>query len=65
MWLMNGVRITSSHSVANIWVGWSITGVGDFDADRRADILWQEAGGNVVIWKMDGSRIVGYSQVSE
>ena len=65
MWLMDGVRIASFHTVANIWIGWSITGVADFDGDRRADILWQEASGNVVIWKMDGTRLIAYGRVPE
>jgi FG-GAP-like repeat len=29
---------------------WTIAGVGDFDADGRADILWRDASGAVAIW---------------
>ena len=29
---------------------WMIAGVGDFDADGRADILWRDVSGAVAIW---------------
>ena len=30
-------------------------GTGDFDGDRRADILWQNNSGQVSIWEMTGT----------
>ena len=41
IWLIDGARIASFHTVGNVWTGWTISGVGDFDGDRRADILWR------------------------
>jgi hypothetical protein len=37
--------------------------VGDFDGDRRADILWRDASGDVAIWLMDGPRIASFHRV--
>ena len=36
---------------------WTIAGVGDFDANGTADILWRGASGNLSIWSMNGSVI--------
>jgi hypothetical protein len=42
-------------------LAWEVTGVGDFDGDRRADILWRHTNGEVAIWNMDGGLRVGES----
>jgi len=31
-------------------LGWTVQGVGDFDADGRADILWRDEAGSLAIW---------------
>jgi hypothetical protein len=40
-------------------LAWTIQGVGDFNEDGRADILWRQTGGQVAVWLMDGGRFVG------
>jgi FG-GAP-like repeat len=35
----------------------AIAGVGDFDGDGRADILWRDDTGNVFMWLMSGNVI--------
>jgi hypothetical protein len=42
-------------------LGYSIAGVGDFDHDGIADIMWRHTSGVVVIWKMaaDGTLVRG------
>ncbi len=39
--------------------------MGDFDGDRRADILWHEDSGRVAIWRMDGNNVIGYGLIHE
>jgi len=37
---------------------WTILGVGDFDGDGHADILWRDAAGNLAVWLMSGGAVV-------
>ena len=36
---------------------WSVSGIGDFNADGYSDILWRNANGDVAIWLMNGATI--------
>ena len=38
---------------------WTIEGVGDFNGDGKADILWRHSSGLVSIWLMNGTSISG------
>ena len=42
-------------------LNWIIKDIGDFNGDRKADILWYHAGnGDVGIWFMDGPAIFSW-----
>jgi FtsP/CotA-like multicopper oxidase with cupredoxin domain len=61
VWYLNGSGVVSS--VVTISTGgdlnWEIVGVGDFNNDGNADILWKnKATGDVVVWYLNGSGVV-------
>jgi hypothetical protein len=67
VWLMNGLTITSQGSPATVSPssGWNVVGVGDFNDDGKADILWQnDTSGEVYIWLMNGTGIASQGVVA-
>ena len=66
IWFMNGSTISSQGGVSLVSPssGWNIVGVGDFNGDGKADILWQNgASGLVYIWLMNGLTITSQAGV--
>jgi len=57
VWLMNGTAVGAGSGASQglPTVSWKIAGVGDFNADGKADILWRNSvsGGNA-LWTMNG-----------
>jgi autotransporter-associated beta strand protein len=67
IWEMNGTSpIAGGTQVIdpNPGPAWSAVGAGDFYGDGDADILWQNANGQVSIWEMDGTTRTGGGAVS-
>jgi hypothetical protein len=60
IWLMNGTSVASQGDLGIVSPssGWVIQGVGDFNGDGKADILWQNStSGEIYIWLMNGTAI--------
>jgi hypothetical protein len=57
-WLMDGLGVMEQGQIANACApgnSWRVAGVGDLDADGRADVIWHnEELGLVSGWLMDG-----------
>lgn len=51
-WLMNGATVTQGIVVGGSVAGYQATWAGDFDADGRAEIIYQNAAGNMWRWSL-------------
>ena len=69
-WTMNGSQIASSQAVtlggtlATPDSSWSVAGIGDFNGDGKADVLWRNTNGTLIDWTMNGSQIANEQQVT-
>jgi hypothetical protein len=67
IWLMDGAARPSKALVAapRIAPEWQIAGVGDLDADTKADLVWRNTQtGEVAEWLMDGTTVKTWSTLS-
>ena len=54
---MNGTSVASQAALAGPGLTWHVVGSGDFNADGKADILFQNIDGTPQIWTMNGSTV--------
>ena len=65
IWCMDGAAVIDQifpYRVSD--TDWKIDGIGDFNGDGKADLLWRyyatgEGTGTTIIWYMDGEMIIG------
>ena len=69
-WMMNGSTITSSShftyagAAVNPDQSWNVAGVGDFNGDGSADMLWRNNNGTLAEWLLNGSTISSSQQLT-
>ncbi len=60
LWQMDGTNVLSKNYLnptSKVDSSWKISGLGDFNADSKSDILWRNDDGDVDMWLMDGPNI--------
>jgi len=58
--LMDGTTLVSGQNVGfNPGTAWHAVNTGDYNADGKADILWQNDDGSPAVWLMDGTTLIG------
>ncbi|MBV9404085.1 MAG: family 16 glycosylhydrolase [Acidobacteriaceae bacterium] len=69
-WAMNGAQVVAGQedtfqgAVAAPNADWNVAGIGDFNADGHADILWRNLDGNLIDWIMNGSQIASSQAIT-
>jgi hypothetical protein len=58
IWEMNGANLLAFGTpAASMGSNWHIGGIGDFDGDRKSDILWVSDTNQVSVWSMNGTTV--------
>ena len=62
---MNGTTVASQANLSGPGLTWHVVGSGDFNADGKADILFQNIDGTPEIWTMNGSTVTSTKTLSD
>jgi hypothetical protein len=60
LWLGGGNALTQQSTNGAMGSDWTAYGVGDFNGDGAADLLWTSTGGQAAIWEMNGANLTGF-----
>ena len=61
IWMMDGATLKTAALLpadSVVSPGWTLKAVGDFNRDRKQDLVFQHRQGTVAVWFMDGTRRV-------
>ena len=68
VWFMDGINLMGATNFSPGQVPdttWKIVGVGDFNADSKSDLVWQnQSNGSIGVWFMDGINLMGATNFS-
>jgi hypothetical protein len=70
LWDMQGSTVTSSSAVTYQGnslapdASWSVAGVGDFNGDGPADMLWRQSNSTLELWQMNNSTVTSSSTIT-
>jgi hypothetical protein len=62
---MNGTTVASQASLAGPGLTWHVVGSGDFNADGKADIMFQNIDGTPQIWTMNGATVTSQTTLPD
>ena len=58
------IRQTALRSGPSESLGWRIVGAGDFNDDAQPDLLWQNAGGQLSLWYLNGTNFLSNGSIA-
>ena len=70
LWDMKGAQVMSSSIVTSNGgaiapdASWSVAGIGDFNNDGRADMLWRQSSGALALWQMNDASVAGSNLIT-
>jgi hypothetical protein len=57
------VQVLSATDLDLVPTGWNVAVTGDFNGDRKSDILWSNNNGDTSIWFMNGTTVSSLSDI--
>ena len=63
VWVMSGAQVAEAVDLGPVSLNWTVAGIGDFDGNGSADILWRDNLGNVAVWLMNGTQVASAATI--